>query len=263
METIEHIIQQPAKRTHKTPLLFQHGAWHGAWCWQYWMDYFGSLGYETHAISLPGHGKSPLRKKHINFYTFKDYVDVLAEQIETISPKPVVVGHSLGGAVLQKYLETRQLPGAVLLSTLPSRGILPMALRLMRRHPIHILSGLLTLDLYQWVKTPELAQALFLNKNTAVDVIAFQRQLVSESIMNAIALLFPFAKVNPNRSPMLLLSAQNDAVFTRGEEDVTAKKYGVKNNIIQGQPHDLMLESAWQQVADFIDSWITKEIEVM
>ena len=77
MEMIEHIVQQPEKRTHKTPLLFQHGAWHGAWCWELWMDYFASLGYEVHAISLPGHGKSS-QNKHINFYTLKDYVDTLA-----------------------------------------------------------------------------------------------------------------------------------------------------------------------------------------
>lgn len=262
METIEHIIQHPVNRIHETPLFFQHGAWHGAWCWQLWMDYFSSLGYETHAISLPGHGKSPLRKRHINFYTFKDYVDVLAEQIETVSPKPIVVGHSLGGAVLQKYLETHQLPGAVLLSTLPSKGILPMALRLIRRYPLPILSGLLKLDLYEWVKTPELAQGLFLSKNTGLDVIAFQRQLVSESVMNAIALLFPFAKINRNRSPILLLSGENDAVFTMDEENATAQKYGVANNIINGQPHDLMLESAWQQVADRIDRWITNDVEV-
>ena len=53
METIEHIIQRPEKQSHETPLFLQHGAWHGAWCWNQFLDYFASLGYEVHAISLP------------------------------------------------------------------------------------------------------------------------------------------------------------------------------------------------------------------
>lgn len=180
METIDHIIQQPVKRTHATPLFFQHGAWHGAWCWQQWMDYFSALGYEVHAIDLPGHGKNPC-KKHINFYSLKEYAEILANQIEKVSPKPVVIGHSLGGAIVQKYLENHQLPGAVLLATLPAKGSLAMTFRLMRRHPGPILSGMLRWNMYDWVRTPELAQYLFLNSNTAIDVVAFQKKLVRET----------------------------------------------------------------------------------
>lgn len=260
METIEHIIRQPAKREHQTPLLFLHGAWHGAWCWQSWMDYFPSLGYETHAISLPGHGNSSMHKRHINFYAFKDYVSALCDQIKTIVPKPVVIGHSLGGAVLQKYLENHSIPGAVLLSTLPSHGILPMCLRLLQRHPLPILSGILKLNFYEWVKTPELAQELFLNKDTQINITSFQKQLVGESARVAVRLLFPFAKVNPNKSPMLCISGDKDAIFTMKDEDRTAKRYNSKNLIIENQAHDLMMESAWKQVADVIDNWITHEL---
>lgn len=260
METIEHVIQQPAKRVHQTPLLFQHGAWHGAWCWQAWMDYFASLGYETHAISLPGHGNSSMHKKHLNLYSFKDYVNTLSDQIESISPQPVVIAHSLGGAVLQKYLENHSMPGAVFLSTLPSNGILSMCLRLLQRHPLPILSGILKLNFYEWVKTPKLAQELFLNKDTQIDIISFQKQLVGESAMVAVGLLFPFAKVNPNESPMLFISGDKDAVFTLKEQDRTAKKYDSKNLVIENQAHNLMMESAWKQVADVIDNWLTYEL---
>ena len=78
--------------------------------------------------------------------------------------------------------------------------------------------------------------------------------------MVAIRLLFPFAKVNPNESPMLFISGEKDAVFTLKEEDRTAKKYSSKNLIIENQAHNLMMESAWKQVADVIDNWITHEL---
>jgi pimeloyl-ACP methyl ester carboxylesterase len=259
VETIEHNIQQPAVRTHQTPLLFQHGAWHGAWCWGLWMDYFCSLGYEVHAISLPAHGKSSFNKRHINLYTFKDYVETLANQVESISPRPVVIGHSLGGAILQKYLENHQLPGAVLLASLPSGGMFRMNLRLLRRHPIAILSGMLKLNLYDWVRTPQLAQDMFLNPGTGIDTVAFQKQLVRETF-NIFPLLFPFAKVNPAKSPVLVVAGEKDGIFTVEEEKRTAQKYGTKSIVIEGQAHNLMMESAWKQVADVIDNWIIREL---
>jgi alpha-beta hydrolase superfamily lysophospholipase len=262
METIEHIIQQPAKRTHKTPLLFQHGAWHGAWCWQLWIDYFASLGYEVHAISLPGHGKSSFNKKHINLYTLKDYVETLASQAESISPKPVVIGHSLGGAIVQKYLQNHQLPGAILLSTLPSKGMLPMILRLIQRHPLPALSGLLTWNVYEWARTPELAQDLFLNSKTGIDAIEFQKKLVREATLPGIEACFPFAKINPAKTPVLVVGAEKDNIFTVEEQESTAKKYNGKSVIIKNEAHNLMMESSWQQTANVIDNWIANELEL-
>jgi len=261
METIEHIVQQPEKRTHLTPLLFQHGAWHGAWCWQQWMKHFASAGYEVHAISLPAHGNSSSNKKHINFYTFKDYVETLAGQVEMISPTPVVIGHSLGGAILQKYLENHQLPAAVLLASLPSSGSLKMVFRLLKQHPLPIWMGMLKLNSYEWIKTPVLVQALFLNSETNIDTVAFHKNLVRESA-NPFAHLFPFAKSNPNQSPVLVISGEKDAIFTVAEENITAKQFGAKNIVIQGQAHNLMMESAQEQVATIIDNWITNELQL-
>jgi len=261
METIEHIVQHPAIRRHATPLLFQHGAWHGAWCWQLWMDYFASLGYEVHAISLPGHGKSSCNKGHINFYSLKDYVDTLAGEIKTISLAPVVVGHSMGGAVLQKYLETHSLPGAVLLATLPTIGMLPMTLRLLWRHPVPMLKGFLTFNLHQWVGSPGLARELFLNADTKVDVEAFYRQLVSETLLG-IRFMWPYAGLNPVKTPVLVIAGERDAVFTVAEEQSTARKYQAECVVVKGQAHNLMLESAWQQVADTIDRWITHTLNL-
>jgi pimeloyl-ACP methyl ester carboxylesterase len=260
-ENIEHNIQLPIVRKHKTPLLFQHGAWHGAWCWQLWMDYFVSLGYEVHAISLPAHGTSSCKKRHINFYTFKDYVETLTSQVKDISPKPVVIGHSLGGAILQKYLENHQLPGAVLLASLPSIGMLPMAVRLLHNYSIPTFTGMLKLNLYDWEKTPKLAQDLFLNSKTEINVVAFQKQLARESI-NVFPFLFSFAKVNPIKSPILVIAGEKDAMFTVDEEKITAEKYGAKSVVINGQAHNLMMESAWKQVADVIDNWLTHELEL-
>ena len=262
MEEIEYVVRKPANRVHQTPILLLHGAWHGAWCWENWLGHFSSMGHEVHAFSLPAHGTSSCRKGHVNFYTLGDYVNTLAAQVAQISPTPVVVGHSMGGAILQKYLESNALPGAVLLATAPASGIFGMVLRLMRRHPVAICKGLLTLNLYHWVATEELARDLFLGSATSPsDVRKLHRQLVRETTTLP-QLFFPFAKLNKTSTPTIVLAAEKDVIFTLAEERATAEKYGAECVVFEGQAHNLMLEPAWPRVADTIDEWITSKLKL-
>ena len=140
---LEHLITAPTGNRKPTPVLLLHGAWHGAWCYDLWAADFAAHGYETHVMSLPGHGQSQ-RTKSLNRYSIQDYATALAEIVDQITPAPFVIGHSMGGLVLQQYLlwQTRKansarkpatvLPGAVLLATMPHNGIVPFELKLLR-----------------------------------------------------------------------------------------------------------------------------------
>ena len=56
---IETITRTPKTQTHKTPLLFVHGMWHGAWCWdEFFLPYFAAPGCDAAALSLRGHTSS-------------------------------------------------------------------------------------------------------------------------------------------------------------------------------------------------------------
>jgi len=41
---IERIVYQPRERRFETPILMQHGMWHGAWCWELWQALFAEWG---------------------------------------------------------------------------------------------------------------------------------------------------------------------------------------------------------------------------
>ena len=262
MEDLEHVVSSPLRRTHDTPILLLHGAWHGAWCWDNWRRHFSSLGYEVHAFSLPGHGGSSCNKGNLNRYTLEDYVDALANAVSGVSPTPVVVGHSMGGGVLQKYLESHVLPGAVLLATVPASGSLGMLWRMLRRHPVVVLKSMLTCNMYHWVATEALARDLFLGPAAkADDVSEFQRRLGGETIAT-MRFIRPYAGLNARPTPVLVLAAERDAIFTVAEHRATAEKYGARLVVFEGQAHDLMLEPAWANVADTIDGWITHELRL-
>jgi hypothetical protein len=56
---LEVITRKPSTPQKTTPLLFVHGSWHAAWCWdEHFLPYFADCGYEAHAVSLRGHGGS-------------------------------------------------------------------------------------------------------------------------------------------------------------------------------------------------------------
>ena len=109
---------------HKTPLLFIHGAYTAAWCWEeHFMPWFASQGYFCYALSLSGHGTSRGRKQLDNF-GINDYVDDVATVVAALPAPPVLVGHSMGGFVAQKYLEQHKTPAAVLMCAVPPQGLM-------------------------------------------------------------------------------------------------------------------------------------------
>ena len=70
----------------------------------------------------------------------------------------MLIGHSMGGGVVQKYLETHDLPCAVLMASMPPRGALASMLKFMRRHPLLVLRANIAMSMKCFVDTPELVR---------------------------------------------------------------------------------------------------------
>ena len=94
---------------HPVPLLFVHGAWHAAWCWdEYFLNFFADKGYRALALSFRGHGGSSTDKP-LRACSVADYVEDISVVADSLPAPPVVIGHSMGGLIVQKYLEVAQL----------------------------------------------------------------------------------------------------------------------------------------------------------
>ncbi len=157
----ELIKKEPSNNPHETPILFVHGAWHTAWYWEEnFLPYFAENGYISYALSLRGHGKSEGKKK-LRWTSLNDFADDVAHVVDIIGKEPVIIGHSMGGAITQKYLENRNVPGAVLIASVPPAGVIPFVARIICRHPISFLKANLTLNLYHIINAPKRAKSLF------------------------------------------------------------------------------------------------------
>jgi len=251
------IIHKSGKgKKHNTPLLFVHGKWHGAWCWdEHFLPFFAEQGYEAYALSLRGHGAS---KGKIWGASIADYVNDVEQVAGGLKTRPVLIGHSMGGFITQKYLETHGAPAAVLLTSIPPYGLWPATFALLRRHPLVVLKVLAQLRMYPVVETAALAQDVLFSANMSSEqVAAYQKRFNDESFrayLDELGLNLVHAK--KVKTPLLVIGAEKDAVISQKAVRDTAKAYGASAEMFPGTAHDVMLESGWEAVAKRILEWL-------
>jgi pimeloyl-ACP methyl ester carboxylesterase len=255
---LEIISKYPSGSAHSTPLLFVHGAWHGAWCWDvHFLDYFARQGFAAHAVSLRGHGKSEGRER-LRWTSIASYVQDIEAAAQQLPNPPVLIGHSMGGLAVQKYLEKHPSPAGILLASLPPRGALATTLRIARRHPRIFARINLTWSMAPLVATPQLAREAFFSEDLGdEEVLQYWRNLQDESyraFMDMLILNLP----NPRKAgtPLLVMGGAQDAIFHPGEIEATARAYNTKAEIFDDMAHDMMLEPRWQAVAERMLGWL-------
>ncbi|MDG4666905.1 alpha/beta fold hydrolase [Mycobacterium sp. 236(2023)] len=243
---------------HPVPLLFVHGAWHAAWCWdEHFLNFFAEKGYRALALSFRGHGGSP-SDKPLRALSIHDYVDDVASVAATLPTPPVVIGHSMGGFVVQKFLESRDIPAGVLMASAPPRGYLASGLRWIRRHPWDFVKLSATGKSLRYVSSPELARERFFSPHTPQAVVdACASRLQEESARSGRDGLLALPRPQRVRAPMLVLGAREDGLaVTPAEVRATARAYRTEPQFFPGMGHNMMIEPGWQAVAEHIDSWL-------
>lgn len=244
---------------HRAPLLFVHGAWHGAWCWaEHFLDFFADRGYRALAVSVRGHGTSLLHQP-LRGCTVADYVDDVRSVATDLPTPPVVIGHSMGGLVVQKYLESSPAPAGVLLASMSPRAMLGSTLRQTKRYPWSMTKFTFTGNTLSLLSTPERARAFLFSATTPDADIVRYAALLQEESQRALLDGMMFNIVRPKRitTPLLVLGAEHDGAFTIKNQQDLARACGTEAEIFPGMGHDMMLEPGWDAVAERIHAWLT------
>ena len=258
---LELIHCAPEEQMHDTPILLVHGAWHGAWCWDDgFMQYLANRGRDVYAMSLRGHGSSEGREG-LRWHSMADYASDVAKVVKALPKPPILVGHSMGGGVVQKYLEDHEVPGAVLLASLPVSGTWRFILKLIRRYPLRFLRFNLTMSAWPVVETPALTREWFYSNSVPEErIVQHFERLQDESFRAALDMMgMSLPRPGKVKSPVLVLAAENDEIFPVMQEQATARAYGTEAVIFPGMAHSMMSEPGWQHVADHILAWAEEQ----
>jgi pimeloyl-ACP methyl ester carboxylesterase len=257
------IIKEKAKGQAKGSIVFVHGAWHGAWCWQdNFLPYFAEQGYDCYAPSLRGHGKSG-SNKNLKWLTISDYAEDVLSVVKNIEGDVFIIGHSMGGYVVQKFLEdnSHRIKKGVLIASVPSNGA--------KLKPIEIINAIgfnsflkmnLMLDLSYCVNTPQKARTLFFNPDTPDKIVnAATSKLQGESFFAYLGILNKWL-IKPQKitTPLLIVSAGKDWFFPSDEQAELVKAYSAPQKMYPDAPHNLFATVGWQKVAADIQIFLEK-----
>lgn len=257
LELLAHVPPGPLRTT---PLLFIHGAYTAAWCWQeHFLPFFAAAGYAAYAVSLSGHGESRGRDR-LDSFSIADYVADVAAIAAGLPAPPVLIGHSMGGFVVQKFLESRDAPGAVLMCSVPPQGLMASAFGLMFSRP-GLMKDLNRLMGGGEVSLETLRDALFAQPVAADDLKRFYRYAQPESY-RAIWDMTLFNLPHPSRiggAPLLVMGAEYDHLIPASLVEMTARTYNVAAEIFPGMGHGLMLERDWKRPAQRMLEWLKAE----
>lgn len=259
---LEVITREPESDARNTPVLFVHAMFHGAWCWEeHFLPYFAEHRYVVHAMSLRGHAGSEGHER-LRWTSVADYVSDLGQVVNQLPSTPVLVGHSMGGMFIQKYLQSHPSPAAVLLASVSPKGLLPATLRAFRLHPLIFIKANLTLSTYPVVGTPERYRELFFSPDMPNGKLATYFARVQEESYRAYVEMILLGLRPPDPitdTPLLVLGGANDAAISPGEIEATARRHNTRAEIFPNMAHAMMLESGWQAVADRILDWLSEQ----
>ena len=249
-------------KVHEHPILFVHGMAHAAWCWEWkFVPFFTEKGYDCYTISLRGHGMSEGKDK-LRWHSISDYLEDLEFALNKIGDEPILIGHSMGGFIIQKYLLSgkKKIHAAILLSSVPANGMLKGSIKTARKFPLKFLKRNLTLSTAPFSETEYAVKTLCFSDDIDPKILTETKaHLQSESYRAYLDMLFlDLHKPEPTEVPALFLHAESDFVVDKEHLKKTAIAFGGMFDEMKGLAHDMMLDTKWEKVATYIHNWINK-----
>jgi pimeloyl-ACP methyl ester carboxylesterase len=249
----------PAAASRKPPLLFVHGGYCDAWFWEpYFLPWFAARGYAAYAVSLRGHGASG-GAESLFIAGLADYETDVERVGGTLPSPPILIGHSMGAAVVELIVAKRPVRGAALVAPLPPAGLLPIASRLATSHLNYFLQigsvepRRLSADVLQALRPYYFSDAV------APELLdEASRHLGAESprALFDLSLRMHWGLPREQRSPLFVLGAEGDLICTPDDVRATARHHNVEATILPGLAHLLMLEPQWLIAAKALDAWV-------
>lgn len=249
-------------------IVFLHGMFMTPLCWEQWVNYFQAKGYKCIAPAWPGRDKpiDTLRKNHpdpqVGKLTLSDVMEHLANTIKKLDEKTILIGHSMGGLIVQILLQMNLATAGVAIDSAPPAGVFttkwsflksnwPMITPFVSRHePRHMSFEDFQ---YAFVNTLPLAE----------QQAAYEKYVVPESRMVPRESLGGIAKINfkKQHAPLLLIAGSDDNIIPPSLNKANYEKYRQSSSVTDfkefaGRTHFIIGQTGWEEVADYVLTWL-------
>ena len=246
-------------------IVFIHGMYMNGESWNPWIAQAESRGFSATAPSWPFHeGKPDYLRSHIDprlgKLRFGEIVDFYKKYIDTLAERPLLIGHSIGGLVVQKLVNDDYAEAAVAISPAPPQGVFTLAPEFFKANFPHInpFKGNNPV-----IMTKERFHYTFCNTQTQESSDAdFEKYVVPESRNVPRSTLTAQGKIKFKRDhvPLLLIAGENDNLIPLSLIRSNFKKYGKSLGTIGFQKfphrsHFICNQAGWEEIADASFTW--------
>lgn len=254
------------KQTKANTIVFIHGMYMTPLCWEHWVAFFQSKGYTCIAPAWPGRDKAidTLRKPdaQLGSLTLKDVIDHVANTVKTLNEKPILIGHSMGGLVVQILLQQDIAAAGVAIDSAPPVGVFTTQWPFLKANWPHINPFVpksnpveMSFERFQYA----FVNSLPLEEQRA----AYDRYVVPESRRVPAESLTSLARIDFKRqhAPILLVAGSNDHLIPSSLNKTNFNKYSNATSITElkefaGRTHFIIGQKNWEEVADYVAGWL-------
>ena len=248
-----------------------HGMFMNPLCWEKWIPYYESKGYRCVAPAWPGRDKSveELRKAHPDPELAKlklgDVVEYVANVITGLDEKPAIIGHSMGGLVLQILLQRDLAVAGVAIDPAAPAGVFTTEWSFIKSNFPAINPFLLSQPV---IMTFEHFQYAFVNTLPLEEQrAAYDRYVVPESRGVPTSSLGAAGKVDfaRPRRPLLITAGGKDHIIPASLNRTNYKKYQGPSitdfKEFAGRDHFLIGSRGWEEIADYALDWLNQKVD--
>jgi alpha-beta hydrolase superfamily lysophospholipase len=246
-------------------IVFVHGMYMNGVSWDPWVERARARGYESSAPSWPFHDGTPAELRAsapagLGALTFGAVVDHFTKIVSGLATPPVLIGHSIGGLVVQKLINDGFGSVGVAISPAPPQGIFTLDPTFFKANFPHInpFAGSRPV-----IMTPERFQFTFCNTMSAADSnIAFDTYVTPESRNVPRSTLTQQGHIDFTRAhaPLLVIAGDSDHLVPQPLVEKEVKAYKgtgiVDFRAFPHRSHFICNQEGWEEVADFALDWI-------
>ncbi len=258
-------------------VIFIHGAWLSADCWDDFQPYFEQRGYTTLAPNWPLRDASvaKLRANPPAALAHLGAEDILAHYERIIcahAEPPILIGHSFGGLFVQLLLDRGLGAAGVAIDPAAPKGVITPPNAIRSTAGVLLTPGFghkvvqMTLPQFQF----GFMNGLPLGEQQAVYeayVVPESGHLFAQAVGATFARHSPLAVNfhNPTRAPLLLTAGLHDHTVPPSQVGANYRRYRrtpAQTDLLTfaNRTHWLIKQSGWQEVADSIIAWLAQVV---
>ena len=259
-----HTLHRPARKHNgRPPLVFVHGGYVHAGCWDAnFLPYFNDLGYNCHAINLSGHGASE-GAEDLHSYDLNHYAADVRQLVAELPTPPLLIGHSMGALVVQRYLEKASAAAAIMIAPVPTTGLWGCGVQMAYKQPDFLFEAMRAVEGKYTANTVRVMREVYFSPDATHEQFAAFQPLVQDESMTAVmemmAMAWCLPKSNP-KIPALVMGGELDALFPANLLHFTAAGWNAETCIIPRAGHMLIMEPQWTAAAEKIDHWLGRRL---